>query len=256
MLSDRHPCLRSPITPSLGCKRSHQRMKRPGFRAHLALWAQTTPIRWCGINTGTKAEASGVSEMAMTAPPIAVGDSTNGTAQLAGIQLNNRHTGQPHSCERQERPVALAWSLAPGRTRGLGAGRAAAAGTAGLRRGPRGLLAGRSGRRRELQRSTAGPGRESIPELGDIPATDSERGEPSVLYLVQPPAGVREILDPQTGIQPLREANQLANGEALQGGSDIPIVSRDRSRGFSELRPEAGHPRARPGSRHPAGHRG
>ena len=124
---------------------------------------------------------------------------------------------------------------AAGRSRGLGAGRAAAAGTAGLRRGPRGSLAGRCGRGRELQRSTAGPGREPIPEPGDIRAADSERGEPPVLYLVQPPAGVREILVAQAGIQPLREADQLANSEALQGGSDIPIVSRDRSRGFSEL---------------------
>jgi hypothetical protein len=92
-----------------------------------------------------------------------------------------------------------------------------------------GIACWRTGRGRKLQRSTTGPGREPIPEPGDIRATDSERGEPPVLYLVQPPAGVREVLVPQAGIQPLGEANQLANGEALQGGRDIPIVARDRA---------------------------
>ena len=66
-------------------------------------------------------------------------------------------------------------------------------------------------------RSAAGPGREPFPEPGDIPVTESQRGEPPVPYLVQPPAGVREVLVPQARIQPLGETGQQANGEALQG---------------------------------------
>ena len=84
--------------------------------------------------------------------------------------------------------------------------------------------------------SAAGPCRELFPDPGDILATEPERGEPPIPHPIQPPAGVREIRVPQPRVQPFGEADQLANGERpLQGGRDVPIVSRDGPIRFSEL---------------------